>query len=76
MQAGGARWVGFDTGRIVNETVRLLTQYQQYRAMQLSASPFGDGQSARRIVDILSAALAASAPAPAISGGPVGACAR
>jgi UDP-N-acetylglucosamine 2-epimerase (non-hydrolysing) len=56
VQAGGARWVGHDTGRIVDETVRLLTQYTQYRAMQLSASPFGDGQSARRIADILSAA--------------------
>jgi UDP-N-acetylglucosamine 2-epimerase (non-hydrolysing)/UDP-N-acetylglucosamine 2-epimerase (hydrolysing) len=55
VQAGGARWVGHDTGRIVDETVRLLTQYTQYRAMQLSASPFGDGQSARRIADILSA---------------------
>ena len=55
VQAGGARWVGNDTGRIVDETVRLLTQYPQYRAMQLSASPFGDGQSARRIADILAA---------------------
>lgn len=54
VQAGGARWVGTQTERIVDETVRLLTQYTLYRAMQLSACPFGDGQSARRIADILS----------------------
>jgi len=55
VQAGGARWVGNDPGRIVDETVRLLTQYTQYRAMQLSTSPFGDGQAAQRMADILSA---------------------
>jgi UDP-N-acetylglucosamine 2-epimerase (non-hydrolysing)/UDP-N-acetylglucosamine 2-epimerase (hydrolysing) len=65
VQAGGARWVGNDTGRIVDETVRLLTQYTQYRAMQLSASPFGDGQAARRMADILSASVHRCASATA-----------
>jgi UDP-N-acetylglucosamine 2-epimerase (non-hydrolysing) len=55
VEAGGARWVGTQTERIVDETVRLLTQYTLYRSMQLSACPFGDGQSASRIADILSA---------------------
>lgn len=54
VQAGGARLVGTDTERIVEEASRLLTQDALYRAMQLTTSPFGDGRSAQRIADILS----------------------
>lgn len=47
--AGGARLVGTQTGRIVAEVSNLLTNRLFYEAMQLTTSPFGDGQSARRI---------------------------
>ena len=53
LQAGGAKLVGTDVQCIALEASRLLTQDAIYRAMQLTVSPFGDGQSARRIVDVL-----------------------
>lgn len=54
VHAGGARLVGTDADRIVEEASRLLEQPEVYRAMQLTTSPFGDGHSAERIADILS----------------------
>ena len=55
LQAGGARLVGTDTQRIVDEASTLLSDEDVYRTMQLPASPFGDGQSASRIADTLAA---------------------
>ena len=51
--AGTARLVGTDAARIVAETTRLLDDPAAYAAMARAHNPFGDGQSARRIVDLL-----------------------
>jgi UDP-N-acetylglucosamine 2-epimerase (non-hydrolysing) len=51
--AGGARLVGTDTNRIVAEASNLLENQLFYASMQLPTSPFGDGQSARRIAEHL-----------------------
>ncbi len=53
LQAGGASLVGTDVQCIALEASKLLTQEAIYRAMQLTVSPFGDGQSAQRIADVL-----------------------
>ena len=53
IEAGTARLVGTNRERIVAETERLLLDPDAYRAMALAGSPFGDGKTAQRIVDIL-----------------------
>jgi UDP-N-acetylglucosamine 2-epimerase (non-hydrolysing) len=47
--AGVARLVGVDRDRIVEETRRLLTDPQEYRAMANAVNPYGDGRAAARI---------------------------
>ena len=51
--AGTARLVGTDADRIVAEASRLLDDPAAYAAMARAHNPFGDGQSAVRIVDLL-----------------------
>jgi UDP-N-acetylglucosamine 2-epimerase (non-hydrolysing) len=51
--AGTARLVGTDTDRIVTEISTLLDDKAAYEAMARAHNPFGDGQAARRIVEIL-----------------------
>jgi UDP-N-acetylglucosamine 2-epimerase (non-hydrolysing) len=51
--AGTARLVGTDAGRIVTEISTLLDDKPAYEAMARAHNPFGDGQAARRIVEIL-----------------------
>jgi len=51
--AGGARLVGTDIAAITDHAMALLSDPVFYRSMQLEKSPFGDGQSARGVVDIL-----------------------
>ncbi|MBW8785881.1 MAG: UDP-N-acetylglucosamine 2-epimerase (non-hydrolyzing) [Novosphingobium sp.] len=51
--AGTARLVGTDAGRIVSEIFTLLDDKAAYEAMARAHNPFGDGQAARRIVEIL-----------------------
>lgn len=54
IKAGGARFVG--TGSEIAGTLEaLLGSSDALRAMQLQTSPYGDGNAARRIVDILEA---------------------
>ena len=53
--AGTARLVGTDTGRIVDETLRLLDDPAAYRQMAQAHNPYGDGKAAARIARILSA---------------------
>lgn len=53
LQAGGARLVGTDRQQIVEQSTRLLDDPTAWRAMQLTASPFGDGRAAARIAAIL-----------------------
>ena len=51
--AGTARLVGADADRIVAETERLLDDHAAYAAMARAHNPFGDGNSAARIVELL-----------------------
>ena len=53
VDAGTAKLVGTDESRIVAETEILLRDEHAYRIMARAGSPFGDGQAARRIADIL-----------------------
>jgi len=54
IEAGAAKLVGTKTECIVEETLRLLQNHDQYAKMANARNPFGDGQAARQIVDILS----------------------
>ena len=61
VEAGAGRIVGTETARIVEETARLLVDADRYRSMSTAENPFGDGQAARRIVDILDRRLSSAA---------------
>jgi UDP-N-acetylglucosamine 2-epimerase (non-hydrolysing) len=51
--AGTAKLVGTDVVRIVTEISTLLDDKAAYEAMARAHNPFGDGQTSRRIVEIL-----------------------
>jgi UDP-N-acetylglucosamine 2-epimerase (non-hydrolysing) len=51
--AGTAKLVGTDTATIVSEIFNLLGDKRAYEAMAQAHNPFGDGQTARRIVELL-----------------------
>lgn len=51
--AGTAKLVGTDEDRIVSEIFTLLDDKAAYSAMARAHNPFGDGHSARRIVELL-----------------------
>ncbi len=51
--AGTAKLVGTETATIVTEIFRLLDDKAAYEAMARAHNPFGDGQSARRIVELI-----------------------
>lgn len=51
--AGTARLVGTDPTRIVTEIFTLLDDNAAYSAMARAHNPFGDGQSAPRIMELL-----------------------
>jgi UDP-N-acetylglucosamine 2-epimerase (non-hydrolysing) len=53
--AGTVRLVGTDTDRIVSEAALLLTNRAEYERMSKAVNPYGDGQTAMRIADILEA---------------------
>jgi len=53
LDAGAVELVGTNTDRIVASVTRLLTDPQEYSRRQLDENPYGDGQAARRIVDIM-----------------------
>lgn len=53
VDAGVVKLVGTDVGRIVAEASELLTNPAEYHRMAKASNPFGDGDSARRIADIL-----------------------
>ena len=57
IEAGTARLIGTNRQRIVAEAERLLYDKELYHTMAQVGSPFGDGRSAERIVDILLARL-------------------
>ena len=51
--AGTAKLVGTDADRIVTEIFTLLDDKAAYEAMAQAHNPFGDGQTSRRIVELL-----------------------
>ena len=51
--AGVAELMGTDRPKIVERASRLWTDPEAYRAMSMVASPYGDGQAARRTVEAL-----------------------
>jgi len=53
VDAGVARLVGTDTSVICREVMRLLDDAVAYGQMAMGISPYGDGQAASRIVEIL-----------------------
>jgi len=53
VEAGVARLVGTDPGRIVGSATALLGDETARRGMAKGASPFGDGRAAERIVGVL-----------------------
>lgn len=53
LAAGATRLVGADPQRIVAETYRLLDDASAYAHMAAAPNPYGDGQAAQRIVDVL-----------------------
>lgn len=63
IEAGTARLVGTDAHVIVAEAERLLDDPDAYAAMARAHNPFGDGDSARRICNLLHNATAASVTA-------------
>lgn len=63
VEAGVARLVGTQRERIVDETVRLLTDAAYYRSMTDKPNPYGDGHAAERIVELLASRLPATVSA-------------
>ena len=53
IDAGSARLVGTDTSKIVSAANELLTNPAAYKKMSQTQNPFGDGQAAGRILDVL-----------------------
>ena len=53
VKAGTARLVGTDRNKILSETNLLLSNKETYLAMSVAENPYGDGQSARKIVEFL-----------------------
>jgi UDP-N-acetylglucosamine 2-epimerase (non-hydrolysing) len=64
VEAGTARVVGTDAGRIVAEASSLLDDGAAYAAMAKMANPYGDGQAASRIVRVLRDLSCARDPCP------------
>lgn len=55
VEMGVVKLVGVNSERIVQEAQLLLDDVNAYRAMARGVSPYGDGQAAGRIVDVLRA---------------------
>lgn len=58
VEAGTARLIGTEEGRIVGEVARLLTDDAAYAAMAQAVNPYGDGHSAGRVLDATARLLA------------------
>lgn len=53
IDAGTLKLVGTDEDVIYQETVKLLTDEEEYNKMSKSANPYGDGEASKRIVDAI-----------------------
>ena len=51
--AGTLKLVGTDTEVIYRETLRLLTDAEEYDRMSRASNPYGDGHASERIVDAI-----------------------
>ncbi len=58
VEAGTVKLVGTDVGKIVDETVRLLEQPENYARMSRIHNPYGDGQASGRIAGAITRFLA------------------
>ncbi|MCX5807675.1 MAG: UDP-N-acetylglucosamine 2-epimerase (non-hydrolyzing) [Proteobacteria bacterium] len=54
VDTGSVKLVGTDRGKIISEVSLLLNDETAYRRMSMARNPYGDGQAANRIADILS----------------------
>ncbi len=53
IEAGTAKIIGTDCERIFTETQQLLDDQVEYEKMSMATNPFGDGNAAERIVQVL-----------------------
>ena len=53
VEAGTVKLVGTDKNKIVNETIKLLEDKSYYNQMAFAHNPYGDGNAAKRIAEIL-----------------------
>jgi UDP-N-acetylglucosamine 2-epimerase (non-hydrolysing) len=53
IEAGIAKLIGTDKKNIIIETEKLLNNYKEYKKMVEIKNPYGDGNSAKKIIDIL-----------------------
>lgn len=51
--AGTVKLVGTNTGKIVSEVTKLLTDKAYYDTMSFAHNPYGDGQACQRIIDVI-----------------------
>ena len=52
VEAGVAKLVGTDRGRIVKETLKLLEDKGEYKKMSRAINPYGDGRASIRIAEV------------------------
>jgi len=64
--AGTVKLVGTDSGRIVKETSRLLSDERAYGDMVRAQNPYGDGHASEHIVQIIGDSLGLSSAAPSL----------
>ncbi len=53
VQAGTLKLVGTDKDRILNESLKLLDDVDEYEKMAKAVNPYGDGTASKQIVDII-----------------------
>jgi UDP-N-acetylglucosamine 2-epimerase (non-hydrolysing) len=53
IEAGAAKLIGTNAGRIYSETIRLIEEPKIYYQMSNAINPYGDGQASQRIVQFL-----------------------
>jgi UDP-N-acetylglucosamine 2-epimerase len=56
VEAGTARLVGTDVETIVDDASRLLSDAEHHRRISRAINPYGDGEAAPRILDVLARA--------------------
>jgi UDP-N-acetylglucosamine 2-epimerase (non-hydrolysing) len=53
LENGTLKLVGTDFQKIVNETSKLLEDKDEYQKMVKAINPYGDGNTAKKIVEVL-----------------------